>query len=171
MTSRPESRGISMSTTTRSTGSSSKRSSASTPSEQIVTSALSERSICEATIWLVGLSSARSTLSPVRSGAAGPPAAAAPPAVTSAGKRTTASTPPAGRLPTDDLAAEPVGQRLDDVQADALPGAIRPRRAIAVAEHLLERPRRQARAVVGDAEGDGAVRLAADPQPHRCRSR
>ena len=49
----------------------SKRSSASTPSAQTVTSALSARSICDATIWLVGLSSASSTRRPARSDAGG----------------------------------------------------------------------------------------------------
>ncbi len=154
-------RGISMSTMTRSTGPSSKRSSASMPSEQMVTDAPSARSICRATIWLVRLSSARRMRAPARFAAG---RAGAPPA----GRRSTASVPPPGRSP---MLTEPPS-RAASARTISRPRGSSPRASLRRARSLATRSPcgREARALVGDAEDDLAARVHADREPDRARA-
>ena len=97
-------RGISMSTTTRSKGAHSKASMASTPSPASVTSAPSMPSIWTATIWLVGVSSARRIRTPASdwlSDAGAVPSlskAGAPSSRTSWAAISTRASTPSGRL-------------------------------------------------------------------------
>ena len=144
MTSRPDRRGISMSTTTRSTGS------LVEPLERLdpvgadrCTSASSARSICDATIWLVGLSSASRMRTPASRGVG-----------RGGGRRrrrdrVRRSAAPPGRRPSDrspiscQPAAEAVGQRPGDAHRRARPARLgrgrRPRAgptaAVSVAGH------------------------------------